>query len=215
MPLSAQQLEELRRMARVSDMLTSMHAMLRDRFALRAILLDASLMLGSAVLGVFALAGFASLGAFSVNPDTARVVMAVASCVIFVASVVAYKVEWKARADEHSRAYSAYGRFKLRCRESLVGAEQLSDDEFHGLVHAYASLGEAHAAVPDAQFVALKAAHERKVFLSRCLSQRPFVSARLLAWVMWWRHTCAAVRDKTLHKPEEQKENPEEGKNPS
>jgi hypothetical protein len=214
MPLSAQQLKELRRMERVANMLASIHAMLRDKFAVRGILLDTVLMLGSAALGIFALADFASLGAFSVPPETARVVMAVASCVIFVASVVAYKVDWKAKADEHGRACSAYGRLKLECRESLLRAEQLSDVEFDELMHTYASVGEAHVAVPDAQFVALKAAHERKEFLSRCLSQRPFVSARLLGWSMWWRHTGAALRDRAPHRPEGEEGNPEEGKNP-
>lgn len=189
-------------MERVSDMLTSMHALLRDRYGSRAILLDATLMLGSVVLGVFALADFASLGAFSVNPHTARVVMAVASCLVFVASVVAYKVDWKARADEHSRACVAYGRLKLRCRDLLSRVEQFAEDDLRELSREYASLGEAHIAVPDTQFVLLKAAHERKAFLSRCLSRRPFASPRVLTCVMWWRHTCGAVRDRTPHEME-------------
>ncbi len=209
------QLAELRRMERVSDMLTSMHAMLRDRYGVRTVLLDATLMLGAVMLGTFALADFASLGAFSVNPDTARVVMAAASCIVFVASVVAYKVDWKAKGDGHGRACAAYGRFKLRCRNLLSRAEQLTEDELRELSRDYASLGEAHVAVPDSQFVALKAAHEQKVFLSRCLSQRPFVSARLLTCVMWWRHTRGAVRDRAPHEPEGEKETSGGGKNHS
>jgi len=202
-------------MERVSDMLTSMHAMLRDGYNLRAMLLDGSLMLGAATLGTFALADFSSLGAFSVNADTARVVMAVASCLIFVASVVAYKVDWRARANEHGRACAAYGRLKLKCRGLLSRAEQLTQDDVRELSREYASLGEAHISVPDAQFVALKAAHERKVFLSRCLSRRPFVSARLLACVMWWRHSRAGMRDEAPHEPEIREEIDEGGKNPS
>jgi hypothetical protein len=214
MALNPQQLAEVRRLERVSNMLASMYAMLRDRFALRAMILDASLMSGAALLGLFALADFSSLGAFSVNPGTARVVMGVASCVVFAASVVAYKVDWRARAGEYGRASSAYGRFKLRCREALARSEELSETDFHELLHAYASLGEAHVPVPDAQFVSLKAAHERKEFLSRCLSQRPFASSRVLACVIWVRQTRAALSDNAPHRPQEEKEPVEGGKNP-
>ncbi len=181
-------------MLRVADQSVTMHAALRDKYHQRARFLEAILILASILLGTFALADFGSLGLFSLEPIYARVIMAVSSALVFFGSILIAKVDWKAKGDEHGRACRSYARFKAKCQALPFQSDTPDASLLLELSREYASLGQTCIPIPDECFAALKAAHKRKVFLSKCLDSYPCMSIPVMKFVLWLKHTIAAIR---------------------
>src|SRR5215216_1092157 len=86
---------DIRRRARVVDMMLSMHSTLRDRYARWAAILDLVIFAGSLVLLATVLLDPRVLGFLRISDDGARVTMGLVSTLIFFLSIVALRVDWK------------------------------------------------------------------------------------------------------------------------
>jgi len=104
--------DEIRRIAKVSDMLCTGHAYLRDQYQTRALLLDLLVLLSSTWLVALAF----------VSPDTAKPLaprnidpmlwIGVLGVFTFALSIVQSKVDWKGRSDAHQRSFEIYAEVK-------------------------------------------------------------------------------------------------------
>lgn len=172
--------DELQRVFRVTDQTCSQHALLRDRFSRKALVLD----LITLALGVY----LVSL-AF-VDPAIARkLTPAPLSPIIFIGflgvgqlflGILQLRVDWKARSDAHARSMSLHADLKRELGTLLARDPATVTDVDYVRVRAQQAMtSNAALPVPDADFLWTKRHHKLKVAVSKHLDGHPGASILL------------------------------------
>jgi hypothetical protein len=169
--------EELFRIRRVSDMLCTGHAALRDRYARFALVLDL-LTLGASTWLV-ALAFVEPRLNIKLTPfgwDSQIWIGALGTGVFFL-TLVQMKTDWKGRSDAHRRTLDAYAEVK---REAgyLLSTGGYGDDAFRRVSARYDMASSVGVPIPEAEFLAQKQRHLVKVALSKELDPGGGITAR-------------------------------------
>jgi len=168
------------------NMMTTMHAVLRDRYQRRAFLLSVS-MLGAAIaLNAFVFVSDEILTAlFLGNAERAKLGIGVVSVVLLVAAVVELRVDWASKGKSHDEAVHRLGRLKSQYRAVYSRREEGIElrTEESNLSEEYGRVFAELPSIPDRQFAPLKAYHRFKCELSRQLDLDPAVPY----WMVWLR----------------------------
>jgi len=180
---------ELQRIRRVSDMLISMHSILRDEYSRKSIAVDCTLFASSIILVALVFLDPALLGWLPLSATGSRILLGTFSLIVFFLSLVSFRVDWKSKSGLHKRAAEAYSRIKLECQELLMTLGTASDTEIQKLLVRYRDLGEICIAVPEASFLRLKKKHKMKVALSKYLDDNPGACLPLLKLKIWFADT--------------------------
>ena len=187
MATDAELREELNRVRRVSDMLTTAHANLRERFNTRAVLLDLSV-LGlstwlTAVVFVEPRIGL-KLTPGHLDPQIWVGILGVAT---FFLSITQLRVDWKGRSDAHRRTCDLYAEVKRECGYLLASQESLTRDKCARVLARYDMATDVGTPLPEKDFLKQKKRHLQKIAISRVLDEHPSTSITLLRIRMWWR----------------------------
>jgi hypothetical protein len=178
--------DELERIRRVSDTLCSGHAALRDRLALRALILD---------LCVLGLSTWLVALAF-VQPNInlrltpfrwdSQIWVGVLSAATFFLTLVQFKTDWKGRADAHKRTLDIYSEVK---REAgyLLAAGDIEETACRRVLSRYDMASAVGVAIPESEFLPQKRRHMTKVALSKHLDTHPSASLFLTRIRFWIR----------------------------
>ena len=182
---------ELTRLCRVSDMLCTGHAALRDRYAKLAFSLDL-LTLGVSTWLV-ALAFVEPKLNVTLTPfgwDSQVWVGALGTGVFFL-TLIQIKTDWKGRSDAHKRTLDVYAEVK---REAgyLLSAGEYSHDSCQRVFSRYDMAASVGVPIPESEFLRQKQRHLVKVAMSRTLDDRPATSLMWLRVQLWWRDTFKA-----------------------
>jgi hypothetical protein len=179
--------DELRKQAKVIDMMLTMHSILAGRYHRRAQLLEIALMAVSVILVALTFIDPQVLALFSISAEVARVLIDTCSLVVFFLSIVSLIVNWKGRATQHREAFNTLVPLKSEWRGLLSNYEK-SGGQSHGeFARRSALILGSLIPIPDAQFNRLKAQHLRKVTLSTLISANPGSSVPLLRFRLWYR----------------------------
>ena len=176
---------EVERIRRVSDMLTSIHSMLRDEYSRKATVLDCALFGSSIILAALVFVDPLLLGWLPLSATGSRILLGAFALVTFFLSLVIFRVDWKSKAELHKRAVEAYANIKLETQELLTTFDSISDTEIQKLLVRYRDLGQICVAVPEASFLRLKRKHRMKVAISKYLDENPGASLCLLRLKTW------------------------------
>jgi len=201
---------ELQRIRRVSDMLTSMHSVLRDEYSRKSTIVDCALFGSLIILVALVFVDPALLGWLPLSASGSRILMGVFALITFFLSLVVFRVDWKPKSDLHKRAAEAYSRIKLECQELLMTFNTASDTEIQKLLVRYRDLGEICVAVPEGSFLRLKNKHKLKVALSKYLDDNPGACLLLLKLKIWFADTFKPSSPNLLKKYSESTTNTEE-----
>lgn len=182
---------ELTRLCRVSDMLCTGHAALRDRYAKLAFALDL-LTLGVSTWLV-ALAFVEPKLNVRLTPfgwDSQVWVGALGTGVFFL-TLIQIKTDWKGRSDAHKRTLDVYAEVK---REAgyLLSAGEYNHDSCQRVFSRYDMAASVGVPIPESEFLRQKQRHLVKVALSKVLDDRPATSLMWLRVRLWWRDTFKA-----------------------
>ena len=165
-------IEELKRIRRVSDMLCTSHAELRDRYARKAMALDLLTLASST--WVVALAFVDPTIAVILTPFrlTPAIWLGVLSVSVFFFSLLQLKTDWKSRADAHSRTLDLYAEVK---REAgyLLASDECDEVSCRRVFSRYDLASAVGISVPESKFLQLKKRHRLKLSLSKALDQKP------------------------------------------
>ncbi len=186
MSLPAEQAEELKRIRRVSDMLCTGHAVLRDRFSRRALALDILTLAFSTWIA--ALAFVSPTMAARLTPfgwDSTIWLGALAAGTFFL-TLVHLKTDWKSKADAHKRTLDLYAQVKREVGY-LLASDQADDAAYRRVLVTYDMASAVGVEIPEKKFLTLKQQHRVKVALSKHLDEHPFSSLILLRFRMWLR----------------------------
>jgi hypothetical protein len=177
---------EIQRIRRVSDMLCTAHAGLRDRHARRSLFLDVTLLGTSTwlIALVFVEPGLnLSLTPFGWNP---QIWLGCLSVAVFFLSILQIKVDWKGTADAHKRSLNIYAAVKRECNLLLMTQEELSTSDCRGVFARYELASEIGIEIPEADFLKEKRRHLQKVQLSKHLDSHPGTSFVIYKLKRFW-----------------------------
>jgi hypothetical protein len=181
---------ELDRIRRVSDMLVTGHANLRDRYSRRATLLDLAVMALSTWLTAVVFIEpriNVKLTPFGIDPQLWVGLLGVFT---FFLSIVQLRVDWKGRSDAHKRSFDLYSEVKRECGYLLASQEALTAENCQRVLSRYDLATEVGTHLPENEFLAQKRNHLRKIEISKRLDKHPSASILLLRMKFWWRDNC-------------------------
>jgi hypothetical protein len=191
------QIEEINRVKRVADLLTSAHSFLRDRYARRAMILDI-LILGASVWLTAMVFVEPRIGVRLAPPGVDREIgIGLIAIGTFFLSLVQMRVDWKGKTDAHARAATVYSAIKLASTDLLSRNAPITEDEYNRFRDRYADAGGATVAIPESIFNKLKKRHLMKVAISKHLSSHPAASIVLIHLRLWWQDNCATQTKET------------------
>ena len=166
-------------------MLCTSHAVLRDRFARRALFLDLLVLALSTWLVALAFVDpllNLKLTPFHILP---ALWVGVLSVGVFFLTIVQFKTDWKGRADAHKRTLDLYSEVK---REAgyLIASGKCEDAECRRVLSRYDMASAVGIEVPENDFLLLKQQHKRKIELSKRLDDKPWTYLWLLRLRRSW-----------------------------
>ncbi|HSS97844.1 MAG TPA: hypothetical protein VLK33_12475 [Terriglobales bacterium] len=181
---------EMERIRRVSDMLVTGHANLRDRYQRRATFLDLTILAFSLWLTAVVFVEpriNTKLTPFGMDP---QIWVGLLGIFTFFLSIVQLRVDWKGRSDAHKRAFDLYSEVKRECGYLLVSQAVLTADNCQRVLSRYDMATDVGVVLPETEFLAQKQKHLRKIAISRHLDKHPSASLLLLKIKFWWHDNC-------------------------
>jgi hypothetical protein len=177
--------DELQRIRRVSDMLCTAHAGLRDRYSRWALFLDLSILGLSTWLVALAFVEpriGVSLTPFGMDSQIWGGLLA--TCTFFL-TIAQLKTDWKGRSDAHRRTLDLYAEVK---REAgyLLASGALDDAAVRRVLARYDVASAVGIAVPERDFLPQKKRHLVKIELSKRLDTMPGSSLIFARLRLWW-----------------------------
>ena len=185
--------DEIVRRHRVADQMISAHSALRDRYVWRALVVDGVMLVLSAVLCALVFAPQALVDTVGVSTRLAGLLVGWTSVGVFALSILQLRVAWKEKGADHCNAAIVLAETKAQL--SLLLRDANADTVEQARVLEIATLqGKSLRPIPEGEFLTMKAAHLRKVLLSRLLDRYPFASRLWLHTVLRFRHTRKALK---------------------
>jgi hypothetical protein len=178
--------KEVERIFRVSDMLISMHSMLRDEYSRKSTNVDCSLFASSIILVALVFIDPLLLDWLPISAIVSRIILGVFALLTFFLSLVIFRVDWKSKSELHKHAAEVYSNIKLECQEILSNFEIASELDIQRLFIRYRYLGQICVAVPDNSFLRLKNKHKTKVAISKYLDNNLGTCLCLLKIRIWF-----------------------------
>ena len=174
------------RIRRVSDQICTGHAILRDRYARKALALDLIVLASSTWIVALAFVSpefAARLTPFGWNSG---LWLGTLSALTFFASLVQLKTDWKSRSDAHRRTLDLYAEVK-REASYFLASEAGNEAIYRRVLARYDMASAVGVEIPEAEFLPLKREHKLKVAVSRHLDEHPAASPRLVRIKLWLR----------------------------
>ena len=191
-------MDELQRQFRVADMMLTGMSVLRDRYRVRAVSLDVALLLVTLVLTATVLVDEQLLRSLGIDLSYVRVVLAVLSVLATLFALLQWRVDWKAEAERYGAGASLLARLKTDLREGLRRSSPREEGpvvELDGLLARASAEMQKVPAIPDEQFLAIKAYHYRKVECSKLASRYPGAPMFVIRLRVLLRHTKLLMKD--------------------
>lgn len=183
--------DELSRICRVSDMLCTGHAALRDRYARFAFALDLlTLGLSTWLVAIAFVEPKLNVALTPFGWDSQIWVGALGTGVFFL-TLIQIKTDWKGRSDAHKRTLDVYIEVK-REAAYLLSAGEYERDACQRVFSRYDMATSVGVPIPESEFLRQKQRHLVKIALSKALDGRPATSLIWLRLRLWWRDTFKA-----------------------
>ncbi len=165
-------MEELRRIHRVINMMTTMHSILKDRYRFFALSVDLLILFCSVILCAAVFLDPAILKTLNIGAASSRVVLGITSMLVFLLSLVQLRVNWKGKSELFDRSLETLCQLKSECG-ILLESPNSSEEEVLEQCKNYNEILAKLPKIPDRLFTTLKAKHKRKVELSKYIDTRP------------------------------------------
>jgi hypothetical protein len=165
------QQSELTHLKRVIETTTTSYGVLRDKYNVYARRMDLLILVLSAIMCATIFMDTNILLRYNIDPCTLRIILGSASLLVFILSIWQSNVKWKQKSNLYSKAFNdvLILRAKLRDMDKFGCEDDVESIKIlcHQLTVELAKLPP----IPDRQFLVLKAAHKRKVALSRYIDE--------------------------------------------
>ncbi len=182
-------MDELSRIVRVADQMSTGYAYLRDQYALRARVLDFVILAVTSWLLAMTFVEPAIGRKLSPFDIPHEIWLGLLSIAIFVLAIMQTRVDWKARSDAYQRALVSTSEVVLEGRQVLANATPTPAD-ISRVIQKYYVVMRFIEPLPEQRFLELKRRHRLKVAVSKLMDERPASAIWLLKLKMWIRDNC-------------------------
>lgn len=172
-------IDEIERQERVTDQMLTGHSILRDRYRRRERALNLAVLAAS--LAILVISFLASDWI-----DGARNVVGVLAAIVFFAALVEARVDLRGRAARHKDAGVRLAALKARYKALPADLNTVPSAELEELIEEYGRVSNSITPIPDRNFHGLKAAHLRKITLSRMIDKSPGTPVWLMRLHVLW-----------------------------
>lgn len=187
-------LDELKRIRRVSDMMVTAHASLKEKLTLLSLFSDIALFSCSLFLTVIVFADPNFLFKYFGNNYTFWI--GIFSIATFIFSFVAGVLDWKVRAEKHRYAFETYMNLKFIASDLINKVEKNEHADVERFLERYYALTPTIVSIPERVFLQCKRKHVLKVFISKYLDDHPAASILLLKIKIWFRDNFHSLKNK-------------------
>ena len=163
---------ESERKYRVVDQSLTMHALLRDRYYRRALILNTAQIGLSLFLCAFAFIPDSVFASFRLEPSNVRFAFGITAVTVLLVAITEYRVDWRSAGALHDTAVRELSVIKGKLRRSSLDStdNRLAENK---LTMEYERTMENVPPVPERYFLRLKSRHEYKRALSKAVSDNP------------------------------------------
>ncbi len=186
-------LDELRRIKRVSDMMITAHAVLKERYRNISILSDVLLFSCAAILCTITFADRDLLIKY-LSPRY-NLYIGTMAIVSFIYSFVCNQLEWKVKAEKHKTAFGKYVNLKFECTNLLKKIDEDEQVDIKSFIEKYNTLTPTIIAIPENLFLKCKKHHVLKAYISKYLDEHQSSSILLLKIKLWLRDNCISFKN--------------------
>lgn len=191
--MSKPSLKEIQRQFRLLDQSLTMHSILRDRYALRSLIIDLVQLAAAVIFCATTFMDDKIPASFGIDPGKPKILLGVASIAAFFASLFSLRVKWPDLAAIHDEASkkitNAMAIFRGHRKEDGTWPEDCLEE----LNKVYWIVSDNTPKIPDNKFVALKAKHLAKVELSKSISDHPGCPIWVLKIILFCRSITVAI----------------------
>lgn len=181
---------------RVVNQMISMHAYIAQAKKSQALYLSIGLIFTSALTCAFTFADDEILRALGIGAGRERLVMGLASSILFALSIIELRVDWGGVARAHEDAKKRLSLLKAKYRTVSAMPELESQGAWSELSKEYSETLASIVEIPEKSFGKLKAHHHYKVELSRAIDKHIGVPVFFLAIALRSKTTWAYLRSK-------------------
>jgi len=184
----------VKRQYRLLNQTITMHAILRDRYSTRALILDVMLLICSIIFCATTFAPSDLYTFLGIEPDSGRIILGIASVVAFMAAIISLRVDWKARSNKHRDAAKKLSDNLKLFRENKNENDGWEKESMAKLNQSYWEAMRNIEEIPDKFFNPLKAKHLRKVEISKLSSSLNGCPIFILKIIVLWRAIKKALK---------------------
>lgn len=167
--------DEIMRVRRVSDMLCTGHARLKQKFVRKAVVLDLLVLIFTAWLVALAFVDHRIDLILTPFDLEGRVWSGILSFGVFVLVLIQFKLDWKSRANGHRRTFEIYANIK---REAgyLLSKKRNTNLEIKMVIDHYDLASMIGVEIPENEFLKCKKEHLSKIRISKYLDSHSSAS---------------------------------------
>ena len=184
---------DTQRQYRVVDQSLTMHALLRDRYFRRALVLNTAQIGISLFLCAFAFVPDNLLASINLAPTTARFAVGIAGVCLLLVAITEFRVDWRATGSLHAAAVRELSEIKGQLRRSYHERSD-NDIDTKQLTTKYEKTMGIVPPIPERYFLKLKSRHEFKRVLSEEVSHSPTAPVWLLRLRLRWSGSLRAFK---------------------
>lgn len=177
-------IHELEKQYKIIDMMLSGHSRLRDENHRLALVVNLLLLCASVILSTLVFVDTNILVFLRIEPQVSRIVIGVCSTLVFLMSLIEFRVDWKEKAARHNQACEILSRLKAESRELLKSANQPESEHIVNQYKICAQTLSTLPKIPEKKFHSLKAYHQSKKELSKLIDMSPGAPVWLLRIVL-------------------------------
>ncbi|MCX5981941.1 MAG: hypothetical protein NTY89_09115 [Nostocales cyanobacterium LacPavin_0920_SED1_MAG_38_18] len=177
-------LQELEHHYRVIDMMLSMHSKLRDDNQNLALTVNLVLLVSSVILCTLVFIDPGLIKFLGINTQTSQITIGLCSNLVFIISLIEFRVDWKQKAERHGQACETLIKLKAECREILKSTTTVDPQKIAEQCKTCAQTLNTLSKIPDNKFHALKSYHKSKIELSKMIDSHPAIPVWILRIVL-------------------------------
>lgn len=165
--------EEVRKRAQVYDMMTTMHSVLSDRYAVRSKILEVGIFGMSIILLSTVFLDPSILLFLKIDEIIARIAIGTSTIIIFFMSLLSLIVDWKGLSVKHKEAFNALVKIKSEWRSLSNNYSEIDDHLIRDLSEKSSLIVSQLTPIPDKYFNKLKHCHYKKIEVSKFINKHP------------------------------------------
>lgn len=193
---------EIDRQYRVLRQTLSMHSMLAEKYAMRAMVVESVILVVSVAFCATTFAEDSLYKALHVSPDQARIALGILSIAAFASSLLLMTLQWRQRSAQHSDAADRWSNALERFREAKSDTGSWPDSLLQELSDSYWEADRNSVKIPTAQFSKLKSRYLLKVAVSELQSAYPGCPRLILAAAIRFRDFFRVIKSNGSRKPD-------------